>query len=488
MVDSLPVADWKRMLLSTWLATVIGYIALIPVSNNFLLYPLLFSLGAIAGIGILREGAYISSLLLAPAGLWLTFVIYGTVVAMARDGVSSPRPLVFLLFWPVFYSVIVIGFKRRLVKVIFYIGAAVTILISVVFLLAGLLALGQAPIAELPSWITFPLGLHILIDSAGAVALTSYSVPPLMWWGATWVASLACGKDDAYLPPMNIRFLAGFLAIAASIVAWRRAIIIVLILVPLIMLGTWLLLNVKNTEFPTRNRCGLIVVRVFACYLVALTLSIGVQSQVGSMFMQSARSMGSVLGLNVTKGPTDATTDATTGGITRSDQMGDTIREGEAGALVKWTSAPDAVFGHGIGAYLPRGGIVRDVKPWQTELQYHGLYYWTGVIGISLLISTFGASLLAIRRAFRIPDGLRGSLYVSCVGAVATLIGNATNPYSQAPGHMWPIFFPFIIAGVILVSQKADNFQGKGIFIPKMSAYSRVKVMPEGEPSLPAKR
>jgi len=274
---------------------------------------------------------------------------------------------------------------------------------------------------------------------------------------------------------MNIRFLAGFLAIAASIVAWRRAIIIVLILVPLIMLGTWLLLNVKNTELPARNRCGLIVVRVFACYLVALTLSIGVQSQVASMFTQTARSMGSVLGLNVTKGPTDATT----GGITRSDQMGDTIREGEAGALVKWTSAPDAVFGHGIGAYIPREGIARDVKLWQTELQYHGLYYWTGAIGIILLISTFGASLLAIRRAFRIPDGLRGSLYVSCVGAVATLIGNATNPYSQAPGQMWPIFLPLIIAGVIFASQKPDDFPGRRILIPKM--IGRSPVIPVGE-------
>jgi len=84
-----------------------------------------------------------------------------------------------------------------------------------------------------------------------------------------------------------------------------------------------------------------------------------------------------------------------------------------------------------------------------------------------LLILTFAASLLTIRRAFRIPDGLRGPLYVSCVGAAATLVGNATNPYLNAPGHMWPVFFPFMIASAILASQPTEGFHGKEISIPR---------------------
>lgn len=475
MLDSLPVVDWKRTILSAWLLLAIGYIALIPVSNNFLLYPLLFSLGLIAGIGILRDGSQISPLFLAPAGLWLTFVAYGTLVAITRDAASWPRTLVFFLFWPVFYSVVVIGFKRNLVKVIFYIGAAITIFISVVFLLGGLVTLGHMPIDSLPSWIASPLGLRIVISNIGAIALTAHSLPPLMWWGAMWVAALALGENDRYLPPMYVRFLAGSFAIAASIVAWRRGIVIVMVLIPLIMLTTWLLLNVRNTRFPPKNGLG-IVVRVIACYTLALALSVGVQSQAGPMFAAGAHSMGAVLGLDISFGSSQQSPF-----LSNDDQLGDKIRTVERGSLTKGTSAPDAVFGHGIGASFPRGGITRAIKPWQTELQYHGLYYWTGVIGMILLISTLAAALYTLRRAYKIPDGLRGVLYVSCTGAAATLIGNATNPYLQAPGHMWPVFFPFMIAGVIVASQKTDDFPGKRILIPKMTGYSRVKVMRDAE-------
>ena len=474
--------SWKHVSLMAWLTLAIGYISLIPVSNNYVLYSLLFSLGAIAGIAILRDGAQIDSLFLAPAVLWLIFVAYGTIVAIVRNADSLPRTLVFLLVWPVFYFVIVVGFKKNLVKIIFYVGATVTIAISVVFLVGGLVTLGHAPIDTVPSWLADPLGLRIVIASNGAIALTAHSLPPLMWWGAMWVASLACAKNNSYLPPVYIRFLAGSFAIAASIVAWRRGIVIVLILVPFIMLATWLLLKFRNLkgsdrEHPKRKGYSLIGVRVLACYVAALALSVGVQSQVGSMIVGVTRSVATVIGINTTAVPTQM--DLGTTGISKVDQLGDTIRQGERDSLTKWSSGPDAVFGHGIGASLPRGEIVRVVEPWKTELQYHALYYWTGAIGILLFLSTAVTALLAIRRAFRVPGRLRGPLYVSCVGAVATLVGNATNPYLQAPGHMWTVFFPFMIAGVILASQPRENYQGRQISIPGITGHSRLKAMSE---------
>ena len=464
MADSSPAANWKRSLLLAWLTLAIGYIALIPVSKNLILYPLLLSLGAIAGIGMLQANARTNSLFLAPAGLWLSFVIYGAVVAIARNAESWPRTLVFLFVWPVFYFVIVMGFKRNLVRVVFSIGAVVTIFISVVFLLAGLIALGHLPADALPSWVTSPLGLQVTADSKGAIALTAHSLPPLMWWGAMWVASLACGKNDVYLPPVWIRFLSGSLAIAASIVAWRRGIVLIFVLVPLIMLTTWLLLSVRNQRvgnpaLPKGKCLAVIVVRLVACYVVALALSVGVQSQVGYTIAHGIGPLATTLGLKPTVEL--AKKDIVATGIGRDNQLADKIREGERGSLTKWSSVPDAMFGHGIGASLPRGGIVRVVEPWKTELQYHALYYWTGIIGLLLLLSTLVASLRTIRRAFGIPDGLKVPLYVSGVGAVATLVGNATNPYLQAPGHMWPVFFPFMIASVIFASQPHGSFQDK---------------------------
>ena len=143
--------------------------------------------------------------------------------------------------------------------------------------------------------------------------------------------------------------------------------------------------------------------------------------------------------------------------ISEDDRLADKIRHNELASLTLPKSLTDAVFGHGIGASFDRGGLERPMKPWQTELQYHAMFYWTGLVGLILLASTFMACVRAIRQAYRLSDPLNGVLFVSCVGAAATLIGNATNPYLQAPGHMWPIFLPFMIASVILVAQPSKT-------------------------------
>lgn len=453
-------ASSTRALLTIWLVIAIGYITLIPVSNNVVLYSLLLSLGIIAGISIIRDGLTINSVLLVPATIWITFVAYGIAVAILRGAESWPRTLVFLLLWPVFYFVLVVGFKRFLVKIIFYVGAFITLAISILFLLTGLAALGHTPFDSLPVWITAPIGLRYVTDDTGAVALTAHSLPPLMWWGAMWIASLAVSKRDLYLPPLWIRLLAGSFAIAASVVAWRRAIVIVLVLVPLVMLVIWLLLRVKNgTSLPrARTRFRPVVFRVCACFVLAGALSIGVQTQLSSMVTNGVQSVGTVMGFD-TSGLSTAELDASQKPalISEDDRLADKIRQNELASLTLPKSLPDAVFGHGIGASFNRQGVIRDMKPWQTELQYHGMYYWTGFIGLMFLIATLVTSVRAMRYAFRLSDSLRGVLFVSCIGGAATLIGNATNPYFQAPGHMWPVFFPFMIACVILASERSEN-------------------------------
>ena len=155
--------------------------------------------------------------------------------------------------------------------------------------------------------------------------------------------------------------------------------------------------------------------------------------------------------------PTDIAPTARPVLISEDDRLADKIREHERLNLTEPKSFTDALFGHGIGASFDRGGLERPIKPWQTELQYHAMFYWTGLVGLILLASTFMACVRAIRQAYRLSDPLNGVLFVSCVGAAATLIGNATNPYLQAPGHMWPIFLPFMIASVILVAQPSKT-------------------------------
>ena len=456
--DPSPVAKLMRGLLTAWLVVAVSYIALIPVSNNFVLYPLILSLAGIATLGIIGVRPSVNPLLLVPASIWFVFVSYGTTVALISDGESWPRILVFFLFWPVVYSLIVIGFKRHVVKIMFYSGAIVTVVISLTFLAGALIALGITPFESLPFWTTSPLGLRYVVGGSGAIALTAHSLPLLLWWGAMRVASLVCGRNDLFLPPMWLRFFAGALAIAAAVIAWRRGILLVLLLVPIIMLVIWLLPRVKDRPEGRGPRLLVPLVRVIACFLSAGLISMGIQRQVTSMLGEGVRSVATVLGLESSAGLSQADLD---GGkpdlISDDDWIGDRIRASETRFLTDADSTIDVVFGHGIGASFDREGIDRSIRSWQTELQYQGLYYWTGLTGILLLLAIFIFPVRALRRAFRSVGFLRGSLFVSCIGAAAVLIGNATNPYMQASRHMWPVFFPFMIAGVILSTKRTSD-------------------------------
>jgi hypothetical protein len=108
------------------------------------------------------------------------------------------------------------------------------------------------------------------------------------------------------------------------------------------------------------------------------------------------------------------------------------------------------LVGRGFGAAIDRSGLQRDTEPWKTELQYHAIFYWTGLIGVLLALAVALTAFLAVRKAYRVDPTLRGALFAGSVGALCLLMANASNPYLQAPGHMWPLFLPLMIACVSL--------------------------------------
>jgi len=121
--------------------------------------------------------------------------------------------------------------------------------------------------------------------------------------------------------------------------------------------------------------------------------------------------------------------------------------------LLSPANSSEAVFGRGIGATVDRGRYFRPemaARPWQSELSYHLVFYWSGYVGMAMLLFVAFAGMAALRHAMRRADDLNGALFVATVGAAALIIANASNPYMQALGHMWPLFFPFMIANVIL--------------------------------------
>lgn len=451
MSDTLSKRDPWSLATIAWTAVALVYVTLIPVGNNVLLYPLLLSFAVLAAINIVRRRVRPDRSLLLPAALWLAFLVLGIVTALARDAEYWQRTLVFFLIWPAVFSVIVAGFDRRVVRILFLVGAWLSVVTGVLLLIQALAEGGILPFRRLPAWIAGPLRMTGSSDS-GMVSLTSTVMPPLIWWGGIWIASLFCDPKDRYLPPVWLRSLAGALVLTGALVSWRRGIVIVLVAAPVIALVMLVALKVRNTKWSDEPRLtprGFLRLGVVA--VVGVALGLVCQPHLLSMFGTAVSSSSGVIeGEQAQKLPLDDLSDPGALTVSESDALADTIRKNESRLLLTPSSPADLIVGRGLGAAIDRGELVRVMRPWQTELQYHAIFYWTGLVGVLLLFAVGVAAFLAVRKAYRLPDGLRGALFVSSVGAVCVLMANATNPYLQAPGHQWPVFLPLMIASAVL--------------------------------------
>lgn len=222
----------------------------------------------------------------------------------------------------------------------------------------------------------------------------------------------------------------------------------VLLAAPVIALVTFLFLKFKsgpisNPRFGVKNvsRLGLVLV---ATMLFAVLFLPQISSQFSSLLNSTIR-VGTVA-----ESPISLDLRSTT--IAEDDELSDVIRQNELANLTKVDSPTAVIFGNGIGAEISRGSLLRDIRPWQTELQYQAMFYWTGIIGIAFLIATLATALLAVRKAFQVSVETRPVLFVTTVGALCLLVANASNPYLQAPGHLWPLFLPLMISLQVLQS------------------------------------
>lgn len=450
--------DIWRIALTTWIVIALTYVFLIPVGNNLLLYPLLLSFALIAGVNFLKRRIMPDKSFIWPAAFWVAFLVVGIVSGIAQDAESWARTLVFFLVWPAVYAVIIAGFDRRVVKLIFWVGAVVSIVIGLLFYWEGLVASGHLSV-EVPSPLAKLINLRHVTDETGMVAMTSTILPPLIWFGGMWVASLFVDARDKYLPPTWLRFIAATLIIAGALIAWRRAVVVVIILVPIVALVGILVLKLRNanTDSPRISWRGIISTAV--AFVLAFGLTLTVQPSLGQMFAHLAGSSVSAVAPAPVKSAAPLTQEevapeAKPTKVADDDELDDRIRQNESKSLLKAETPVQVLVGHGFGATFDRGGIDRPIRPWQTELQYHALFYWTGIIGILLLVATVISGLGVLRKAFRLEDDLRGVLFVAAVGSVAVILANGTNPYLQAPGHMWPLFFPLMVASAIFAARK----------------------------------
>lgn len=475
----LPLRSKTHAALGIWATIACGYVFLVPVSHNRVLIPVVASIGAVSVYWFVTSRPQIHRRLLLPILLWLALIASGSIVAAIYRADGWLRVMVFMLGIPAFMVFLTSVFRRAFIRPVIYLGAAVTLFSSSVLISQALVAMGHLRFLRLPDAFYSYVGLQYAIDPSGPMRLNSTLLPPMLWWGAMWIASLFVRRGDDYLPPTSIRLVAATLSIAAAVLSLRRAIIVSLIATPIICLLVAVILF-----FRLHGRWPLVVRRanvaaVFAVFAAAAAIVMVVQPKSYEVLGASVRSIVAVAtNHNVVIGtPQPGSTETaisaapptTSGPTSDGTNLGvkgsyDTIRQNEARILLSTKNVREALVGRGIGATVDRGSYTRaglGERPWQSDLPYLLLYYWTGYVGVALALSVVVTALMGLRYAAQRAGELGGVLLVSTVGATALVIANASNPYMQALGHVWPLFLPFMIANVILVGHLTPAGRGQ---------------------------
>lgn len=458
-----------------WSLLVCGYVFLIPVSHNAILISLSATLGVIAVSWFIRRRAHINSALLVPAAIWIVFVLYSSVTAGLFGAASWPRVMVFMFVLPIFYFLLVSVFRRSFIRPLFYLGVGVSILIGAALVSQSAVTMGKLTFLTLPKEIYDFIDLEFAVDPSGPLRFSSSVLTPVLWWGAIWMASIFVDSRDAYLPPMAYRAAATVLCLTAAVLSLRRGIIVVLVLTPVTIAATALALYAKNCAERTVRFGARRVLILAGTFLSAATIVLAVQPNSYQIAGASVQSIVDVLGYSHVD-PADPTPVASSsendgdnvvtpvlapsgaplqasGSNLEIKGTYDTVRQNEARILLSPGNVRNAIFGRGLGATIERGSDARgDLKdrPWQSELSYLLLFYWSGLIGVALCATVAITGFRALRLALGLAGDLNGALFVATVGAAALLLANGANPYMQAMGHLWPLFFPFMIANAIL--------------------------------------
>lgn len=251
-----------------------------------------------------------------------------------------------------------------------------------------------------------------------------YGLSTLAASAPMWVLSLAVKRDDV-LPNLPLRAAAAMAGVAGAILGGRRAIILALVLVPLI---AWVLRRIATRPGPaavspvqaTAGIGAIFVIILVAPAIIANPIVVNTGGSLVSFFS----------GVEV---------DVSTSQSTRSEQADQLTRA--------WLQSP--LWGHGLGATIP-GYFRSETQPWQFELQYHVLLMQTGVIGALLVAAIVVMVVVSAKKASRLRPDMNPTLTVTLCAGVAMLIANSTDPYLQAPAHMWAIFLPLAVINVML--------------------------------------
>lgn len=400
-----------------------------PVSAGNVLYPVL---AVMAGISIwvsVARGWKPNRAITNAALLLLLVAALGAAVASIEGGTDGLNQQMIqwfgsIVIWFAFANAFTVKFARRALLVITVMTAAVAgVIVLYVASNQGLLP------AVIPQSVVQGQGAgYADTDQGSAIRWLGLSTltaaTPLM------LSAAIVGKD-AILPSRKLTAVVGLVALAATVVAGRRAILVVAVVSPLIALvmRRWL----TRTE---RRKVRIHPAWVYgAPFLVLAAFAAWGTSPAVRARQALSDTMATYFGAGSGSGTVKT--------------IDDVVRVEESRNLLDaWSQSP--VFGKGLGATI-EGYSRSDLRPWTFELQYHVLLFNTGLVGVVLcLVALFIAGRELKRVAVACPH-LVPSLTATSVAAVSLLAANASNPYLQAVGHGWGIA---LAAGIVTAAAR----------------------------------
>lgn len=397
-----------------------AFVLLMPVSQGALLV-LVFAVMVIAAfMTALVQRKVLTLPLLGVAFFTLLLGMFGLVVGTDNPGLVNSIGI--FLIAPLVYFTGIAALGHSSLKALLTTCAVMTVVAGTYILLYVGGELGVLP-RVIPNVILQIAGAGFG-KTGDAIEIRFYGLSTLVASAPMWLASVLVKRDEL-LPRLPLRVAAATAGIAGAMVGGRRAIIVVLVLIPLVawILKRSMMRREPLTVSPIRamGAMGALITVIFATpVVIAHPLVINTWGAVVSFF-------------------SGVSSDASTSQTVRNEQADQLLRA--------WTQSP--IWGRGLGAIIP-GYSRSDTQPWQFELQYHVLLMQTGVIGALLALVIAVLVVIAIRRAARLRPDMLSSLTVTLCAGIAMLIANATNPYLQAPAHMWALFLPLAVINVML--------------------------------------
>jgi hypothetical protein len=405
------------------------YVMLRPVSSNKVLVPVLALLGLTAVGSLLTNGLQPAHGFLPILGVQLIAGVLALLVGSVNDTPGLWSDSRVLVAAPILFWVCVFALRPWMLRPLLIAAALGTALVSTGILLFVLGDKGLLP-QVLPA--AAVEGSGAAVGGGDSIQLRFYGLSTLVAAGPMWIASLLIHVSDV-LPPMWLRLYAATAALLAGMVSGRRILILLLLLTPVLL---WLVRRLLITPSLRRakDRTSLILPALLSL-VVGLAIAFAAAPSVFSptTVRESAAALSDTLG----------------GGGAYNDD----IRTLESDGLLQgWAKRP--LLGYGAGAVLP-GYARNDLRPWDFELQYHRLLLQEGLVGAVCFLAVLVLSVRVLRRAVYARPECTSPLLATTVGSAAMLVANASDPYLQAPGHMWAIYLPLGVASALLSNANA---------------------------------